>query len=209
MDSETTVHGEDREGLSRRDALKRGAIGTGVVGVAWAAPAIVGLSSSPAYGATSSNSHVPCTGDASFDIPIPCPVPGGGSTDVTPQGDCGKQHITADTHWADLTPNDPGGSPVKFNHFQVNDANGQFLLVTVKRHGNDHCKFANASVDNPPQTAFGDPNTSVNTSNGTRGTGPSQSGDKVQIIYSGDPNYHDDLGRPNCSGKFHIGMHCT
>jgi len=68
MDDETTAPETGERHIGRRDLLKKGAMGAGVVGVVWAAPAIEGLTLSPAYGVAASGG---CHGTFLFDVKLP------------------------------------------------------------------------------------------------------------------------------------------
>jgi len=70
MDQDMTTQDTGARQIGRRDLLKKGAMGAGVVGVVWAAPAIEGLTLSPAYGVAASGG---CHGTFLFDVKLPRP----------------------------------------------------------------------------------------------------------------------------------------
>lgn len=205
-----TPEGKGRR-INRREALKKGAIGAGAVGVVWAAPAIEGLSLTPAYAAASSGlSSVACTGGASFDLALPCPAPGHSSNSVTPSGNCGVQGITADTQYADAHPHDAvKGVADQFDKVTINNATGAYLLFSVHRStGNTHCKFTGVTFDGTEPYQF---NPTDHTVNGrpTKFNGAFSTSDQIQIGFASDPNERADLGTAVCEGKAHITLTCT
>jgi len=245
MDEEMNAQDTPESGLGRRDVLKRGAIGAGVMGVVWASPVIEGLSLRPDYAAAASgrqgNPH--CTADYKSDQVLGCVKEGAGTdgnvgSDTHPAstghqdaiipGNCGALHITIDQHWANIghqrrqtnlgcnpqngTPNGgAGGADFSCDAADVTvaDANGQNRLVTIKRAaGNANCLFHDVKFDGKLSRIGGV--FATNPKTGNHGTGASETGDQLQVLFQNDPNYRGDLGRPNgCGGKAHIHIQCT
>jgi hypothetical protein len=224
--------GDDRR-VGRRDAIKRGAVGAGVMGVVWAAPAIQGLSLRPDYAAAASGSVTAhCTADYKSDQTLGCTFITGdaansqsGHQTADIPGNCGKLSLSIDQFWADIsgfkrgttanntdTACDPQNGPACDSATVTrHDANGNFRLVTIKRTaGNINCKFADVKFDgvisnfDPPHQHTANPKT------GNHGSGASESGDQLQVAFINDPNFRGDVGRPPaCGGKAHIHIRCT
>ncbi len=209
--------------MGRRDVLKKGAVGAGVAGVVWAAPEIIGLSTSPAYAAASSHSvsNQPCSGDANFAIKIPCPPDGHLSKDlVIASGNCPPQVITVDSHWAVGTPKDATADrPNAFNDIHAQDkapwktyhAGGNsdlsndrppYLITSIKR-ANAHCSFT-AATFNGTNTYLFNPVTKQ------KFNGAFATASDVSIGWASDPNERADLGQPFCGDgtSATVTMHC-
>jgi hypothetical protein len=109
-------------GVSRRDLIKKGAIGTGAaVGIAWAAPKIEGLSLQPAYAAalsvpptTTTTTTLlppppPCTsGDFTFNIALPGTTAGPASAggDARASAGCADIVLHTSSHYDSTVPGD-------------------------------------------------------------------------------------------------------
>ncbi len=227
MEDDNDIGATDGEArrFNRRAALKKGAVGAGVVGVVWAAPAIEGLSLTPAYASASSGlSTVMCTGSAKFSLTIPCPAPGHSSSDVTPTGNCGIQGITADTRLANAHPHDSVKSVAdQFDSVNYNDNpntnnadagypynnKNKFVVLTVHRNtGNEHCKFTGVTFDGTSPYQFNPTNHNVN-GRPTKFNGAFATSDQIQIGFASDPNERADLGQAPCEGTAHISLTCT
>ncbi|MGH9028067.1 MAG: twin-arginine translocation signal domain-containing protein [Acidimicrobiales bacterium] len=219
--------------LDRRDLLKKGAIGAAAVGVVWAAPEIIGLTTAPAYAqGTSGLSTTPCSGDITFDLAIPCPPSGHGSANETPSANCGVQGITVDSHWAigqphdttadrpnafnDVTPQD--AAPWKHFHtggsYDLSNDVPPYIVVGVHRNtGNTHCKFTAADfTGTEPVDAPSDYTNFFNPQTKQKFTGAFQTSDVVSVGWAADPNERADLGAPYCSNtdtKASLHLHCT
>jgi hypothetical protein len=152
----------DASRISRRDALKKGAIGAGVIGVVWSAPVIEGLAIRPAYGAVASGQQSPhCTADVSSNVQLGCtakqtgggvfgsPITGQtphqpsdatGHQDAVIQSNCGPLKLSIDQFWGDIGSRKRSPTAGKPNT-TCNPQNGGGNVTTDSPNG-DFCDSA-------------------------------------------------------------------
>jgi hypothetical protein len=110
MGPDTVDETPDNVGPTRRDVLKKAAVGAGVAGVVWTAPAVVGLSMTPAFAAAGSKTPPVCAGDFTFDVKLPGNIHSPSSSIGTASGKaCTDLTLQVSSHY-DLHP--PGNQSI-------------------------------------------------------------------------------------------------
>jgi hypothetical protein len=217
---------EDVSRLDRRDLLKKGAVGVGVVGVVWAAPHIQRLSLRPDYASAASVTK-PCTGDFTFDVALPGtmngPASGSGNqlgkacTDLTlsTKQTYGAQVDRADRFWKTVTVDKHAGGAnctITKLHFDPSDAtNGTCQSNAPTLHGtSDQCSDYGAA--NPlygSYLVFDSAGVGAHSGKYHTDSGYTLTSNGAFAHFASDPDQSSDLGPPSGGGHMKVTVHCT
>lgn len=146
MDEAAADTPSEKSGIDRRAAIKKGVIGSAIVGVAWSAPKVEGLSLRPDYASAASGPGTfTLTFNAYGNLPGPAGDCGGGT-----YATANLQMSAINGQFASFQMNTAGGAVIQFNAVNTSPAAAYDNIPIGNAGGNgDFIAFAANPVPLP------------------------------------------------------------